>query len=402
MPDDNRHFMSLETLLRYLSEGRFEVPGYQRPFDWAPAAIKQFLDPLVASFTLSDSLDKELVLLKAQPTDFSAISCQPIAGYTGNRERREYIVLDGHNELTALYRAFMNSGEPIQNERMLYFLDAKSEEEVEDDWHQNIYFLQDLKIKLAELESQLQEAETFDTAQALEQDIDDCRTQVLEEEKSLQKGWSFLTTRSETAVSASDIRQQGALGLIPLHVIGKGEEDFKAWFVEWNKVSPDHIMRKDYIDVEVTRILQRKIWYTAIGMTERDQIQEIEIALRACIAAELGDDVSLLPSDPRLQADKRIEDAIKADPTLDQDHTKTLAGKIEHFDLRGLQQVITNKKLWARFEAEFKSKEELNRRFDQLAGLRNPISHSRPLGKVSQKDGEAAILWFRAVLNLED
>ena len=77
-------------------------------------------------------------------------------------------------------------------------------------------------------------------------------------------------------------------------------------------------------------------------------------------------------------------------------------GKLEHFDLRGLQQVLTNKGLWDRFEPRFKTKELLNQRFEQLTGLRNPLAHSRPLGEVSRLEGEAAIKWFQKILELEN
>ena len=37
-------------------------------------------------------------------------------------------------------------------------------------------------------------------------------------------------------------------------------------------------------------------------------------------------------------------------------------------------------------------------KFDQLAELRNGIRHSRAVGEVVRKEGEAAILWFGRVL----
>ena len=152
-----------------------------------------------------------------------------------------------------------------------------------------------------------------------------------------------------------------------------------------------HLMSMDHLEYEPT-------------LSELDDsIRDIELALRACIADSLAGDIHLLPSDPRIRADQQIEQYLKTNPGADQEqHSKTLMGKLEHFDLRGLQQVITNKSLWERFEPRFKTKELLNRHFDQLTGLRNPLAHSRPLGEVSRLEGEAAIKWFRAALGLED
>jgi len=40
----------------------------------------------------------------------------------------------------------------------------------------------------------------------------------------------------------------------------------------------------------------------------------------------------------------------------------------------------------------------LQKRFDQLAELRNGIRHSRTVDEVTRKEGEAALAWFRQVL----
>lgn len=79
-------------------------------------------------------------------------------------------------------------------------------------------------------------------------------------------------------------------------------------------------------------------------------------------------------------------------------HYESLPGKLEYCDLRELQDVLTSKVLWPRFEGHFGSKEMLNVRFAQLAELRNRLRHSRMVDTVTRKDGEAALLWFQQVL----
>jgi hypothetical protein len=95
---------------------------------------------------------------------------------------------------------------------------------------------------------------------------------------------------------------------------------------------------------------------------------------------------------------KQLARAVKKNAALDADRYKTLAGKLEYFDLRELQDTITGKEPWVQFEARFGTKEALNVKFDQLAELRNGIRHSRAVSEVVRKEGEAAILWFRQVL----
>ena len=92
-----------------------------------------------------------------------------------------------------------------------------------------------------------------------------------------------------------------------------------------------------------------------------------------------------------------MQAAAKKNAAHDSDRYETLAGKLEYADLRELQDAITNKTLWQRFEGRFVNKETLGKRFGQLADLRNGIRHSRSVDEITRKDGEAAILWFEQV-----
>jgi hypothetical protein len=78
---------------------------------------------------------------------------------------------------------------------------------------------------------------------------------------------------------------------------------------------------------------------------------------------------------------------------------RTLRGILEFFDLRDVQDAICAKSLWPRFEPTFRSKESLVTKFGQLAELRNGIRHSRTVTEIVRKEGEAAILRFRDLLD---
>ena len=80
------------------------------------------------------------------------------------------------------------------------------------------------------------------------------------------------------------------------------------------------------------------------------------------------------------------------------DYYQTLAGKLEFCDFRELQDAITGKVTWHRFEPRFANKETVYAKFGQLAELRNGIRHSRTVDDIARKEGEAAILWFDQVL----
>jgi hypothetical protein len=71
------------------------------------------------------------------------------------------------------------------------------------------------------------------------------------------------------------------------------------------------------------------------------------------------------------KVDERIARAVKKNAALDADRYETLAGKLEYFDLRELQDTMTGKAPWAYFEPRFGTKEALILKFDQLAELRS-------------------------------
>lgn len=83
---------------------------------------------------------------------------------------------------------------------------------------------------------------------------------------------------------------------------------------------------------------------------------------------------------------------MKKNAAMDSERYATLAGKLEFFDLRELQDTITSKALWARFEELSANKETFVSKLDRLAELRNGIRHGRTVDQVTQKEGEAALL----------
>jgi len=128
------------------------------------------------------------------------------------------------------------------------------------------------------------------------------------------------------------------------------------------------------------------------------KVEGVELSLRRLLAEQLDGDGSLLPPHVRERVQERVAAAARKLPEESAPRLATLDGQLEYFDLRELQDVITSKLLWPRFEPTFRTKETLALRFGQLAELRNGIRHSRTLPDVSIKDGEAAILWFDGML----
>jgi hypothetical protein len=128
------------------------------------------------------------------------------------------------------------------------------------------------------------------------------------------------------------------------------------------------------------------------------RIERIELQLRAAITSALEGDVTRLPPHVRQKADERVSSAAKKNAALDRNRYRTLSGKLEFCDLRELQDTITNRTIWVHFEGLFANKQTLAIKFDQLAELRNAIRHSRTVDEITEKEGEAGILWFEQLL----
>jgi hypothetical protein len=168
-----------------------------------------------------------------------------------------------------------------------------------------------------------------------------------------------------------------------------GPEDFEAFITERQRTILDameNLLIKERLDLPP-------------NLRELDaRIEEVELALRRLVNHALEGDVSLVPSHFASKVDERVARARRRTPGLDSDSLDTLAGKLEYFDLRELQDTILSKPVWARFEPRFGTKDGLTGKFNQLAELRNGIRHSRTVDEVSRLEGEAAIQWFNKAL----
>ena len=129
------------------------------------------------------------------------------------------------------------------------------------------------------------------------------------------------------------------------------------------------------------------------------EIEATELALRRTICGALNEKRAELPPHVLRKVDERIQAALKKNPALDAGYYEALDGMLEYADLRELEATITNRGLRPLFQSRFPNTEQVVKRFDQLAELRNAIRHSRTVDDVSRKEGEAALLWFEQVLS---
>jgi hypothetical protein len=167
---------------------------------------------------------------------------------------------------------------------------------------------------------------------------------------------------------------------------------------------PLYVLRPTETDTAIARFGQAAKRFQTVrrrkaSLVALDQrIETIELRLRSAIDAALGGNPQRLPSHVMTKINQRIRDLAKKDPVIDIRRYKRLLDKLEFCDVRELQDTMLNSGIWPNFRGTFVNQETLAARFGKLADLRNALRHSRVVDDITEKDGEAAIMWFERVL----
>ena len=135
------------------------------------------------------------------------------------------------------------------------------------------------------------------------------------------------------------------------------------------------------------------------------QIENVELGLRNLIMQKLAlataeEFKKQLPGHVVDKIRGRVEREQKKNPGLVQQKATSADYWMQFSDLQELQQIMTNKALWVSFEPVFATKENLTVELNGLANLRNSIRHTREVDPITQKKGEAALLWFEEQLKV--
>ena len=111
-------YVTLNNMVNNLRSGKYEIPDFQRDFEWQPWDINELIKSIFRDYYIGN-----LLLWKGKDSDFDVLSCEPIYGFAGNGERT-HIVLDGQQRLTAMYYAFVapEKSVPRRQNRYLYFI----------------------------------------------------------------------------------------------------------------------------------------------------------------------------------------------------------------------------------------------------------------------------------------
>ena len=103
-----------------------------------------------------------------------------------------------------------------------------------------------------------------------------------------------------------------------------------------------------------------------------------------------------IPSDIIQKAKERAGVYVKRNPDFDIGNITNLQ-RLDFCDIMHYSSIIL--KNWDNFENSFKSKGEVEKRFNNLKEYRNALVHSRKIDNVIKKEGEAAIEWINKILD---
>jgi hypothetical protein len=144
--------------------------------------------------------------------------------------------------------------------------------------------------------------------------------------------------------------------------------------------------------------------YDSGAAVPRDQarlaVDEIEVKLRRVVhdvlRSQQGEEYwkSAVPGDLQAKIKERIAERNRSkivarieDPLI----------RLQYADLMDLHKLID--KNWDSFKDRFESRDTLRSHFVALKNYRNPLGHARDVDVVEQKQGEAAIIWFRRAVS---
>lgn len=104
--------MRLDELIGRLRDGRFEIPDFQREFEWHPKAINDLMRSIFRDYYIGSLLLWKGKDAKGGKDNFELLSCERLSGYEGDNKNREWIVLDGQQRLSAIYYSFFAPDKP--------------------------------------------------------------------------------------------------------------------------------------------------------------------------------------------------------------------------------------------------------------------------------------------------
>ena len=130
---------------------------------------------------------------------------------------------------------------------------------------------------------------------------------------------------------------------------------------------------------------------------DKEKIKDAELLLREIIDKVLEGSLDDIPPKIIHRLNQTKVKDLKKNILIDNQEFSILRGLLEYSNISDLMNIIICDQLWSRFSAIFLDKSNVELRLKQLSEIRNPNAHHRKINKITQKDGEAALLWIENI-----
>lgn len=208
-------------------------------------------------------------------------------------------------------------------------------------------------------------------------------------------------------IPIKELSNGGYEGLETEERIEKIQKDFDAFLdTRANYILKAIDLLTEGKQVTIESILQKTVELPQAIKDLKSEIEIIEIELRNL----LNNKLTAISSNPfnqfvsertRQSTEFKIASHLKKFPGESLEDYQAFRKKLNFFTLGEFKELIIKKDTWNEFEPMFKSKPNVEQRFNQLFTLRNQIAHNNELNDIMIKDGEASIIWFRSILKNE-
>ena len=135
---------------------------------------------------------------------------------------------------------------------------------------------------------------------------------------------------------------------------------------------------------------------------DKEKIKGAELLLRKIIDKVLDGSLNEIPEKITQRLNQTKVKDLNKNILIDNQEFSELRALLEYSNISDLKKIITCDQLWSKFSSIFLDKVSVMLRLDQLSEIRNPNAHHRKINKVTQKDGEAALMWIDNIAQVID
>ncbi|GIK63647.1 MAG: hypothetical protein BroJett018_14410 [Chloroflexota bacterium] len=185
------------------------------------------------------------------------------------------------------------------------------------------------------------------------------------------------------------------------HLIPVGEDsgvwadDYQLFLRQRAQLILDEIKRR----CGVSSLITNEVRNPAIDSIEKGLRENIHITLASLYGPDYWRDA--IPSDIQKSVTDRIEEYVRKTAGTTKSMFHDPRARLDFCDVADYVKIISFKQNWSSFSAYYRSRAECEQMLRDFKDFRNAVKHNREVDSVLNHRGQAALIWFARVLNLD-